>query len=496
MSSSFQKKTTNVFLTLFIGFIVISFMFTGFETMKGQPDTVAVVADQNVSFREYQSEFNRQIEFYSKFVLGGQTLSTKQIKDFNIKQNALKSLVNGRLSSVLGHRLGVVVPNEEIRKSVKEQEFFQTNGNFDIEKYKAILRANQLSPIDYEKTVERELVTSKTSALLGTFPVSKQFLSDIESFKKQKRTATIVRLSKDDIAAMLKISNKEIQSFLADEENLAQVTSTFQERKAGLDQEEEVEARHILVRAKEGEKDEALKLRIQDIAKKTTAKNFADMAKKFTEEPGGKDKGGSLGHFGRGRMVPEFEKVAFSLPVGKVSQPVKTDFGYHLILVESKKAKKEATLEQHKEALASELIRKTKGEAAKELTNNIANEAQAALAKNSESALKSLQSKWKVNFETNIEVNRYDGSKGQIFLETAQLNKVFSHEGSAVDRFESATYITLVKSTPSTSKPKTQEKKETDDKSTSLAYSNKMRQEMLDKLSKDVSIRVFDNRIP
>ena len=79
MSSNFQKKSTNVFLTLFIGFIVISFMFTGYESMKGQPDTVASVDGQNISFREYQSEFNRQIEFYSQFVLGGQTLSSKQI---------------------------------------------------------------------------------------------------------------------------------------------------------------------------------------------------------------------------------------------------------------------------------------------------------------------------------------------------------------------------------------------------------------------------------
>src|SRR5690606_26728402 len=142
MSGSFQKKTTNIFLTIFIGFIVISFMFTGYETMRGTPDTVAVVGDQNVTFREYQSEFDRQLQFYSQFVLGGQTLSSKQIKDFNIKQNALKSLVNGRLSTILGQKLGVVVPSEEIRQTIKQQEFFQTNGSFDLEKYKAILAAN------------------------------------------------------------------------------------------------------------------------------------------------------------------------------------------------------------------------------------------------------------------------------------------------------------------------------------------------------------------
>tara|TARA_R110000868_G_scaffold242909_4_gene498560 strand:- start:1971 stop:3458 length:1488 start_codon:yes stop_codon:yes gene_type:complete len=495
MSSNFQKKTTNVFVTLFIGFIVISFMFTGYETMKGQPDTVASVGDQNISFREYQSEFNRQIEFYSQFVLGGQTLSAKQIKDFNIKQNAIKSLVNNRLSFVLGDNLGVVVSAEEIKESVKNQEFFQTNGKFDIEKYKAILRANQFTPSDYEKTVERELITSKTSAILGKFPVSKTFLNDIQSFKNQKRSATIIRLSKQDVSAMLEISNSEINQFLADEKNLERVKSLFNDRKASLDQAEEVQARHILVRSKEGEKEADLKKRIDNIAKQTTAKNFADMAKKFTEEPGGKDKGGSLGSFGRGRMVPEFEKAAFDLPIGKVSAPVKTDFGYHLILVEGKKAKKEAVFDQHKLALASELLRKSKTEEAAQLVNKVADQAQAALERGSNSALTAIQNKWKANLETDIEINRYDGSKGQIFLETTQLNKVFSHEKDGIDRFETAAYITLVKSGPSKVKAK-DAKPESEDKSTSVAYSNKMRQEMITKLGESVSVRVYDNRIP
>ncbi|MBH48655.1 MAG: hypothetical protein CME71_10845 [Halobacteriovorax sp.] len=493
MSSSFQKKTTNVFLTLFIGFIVISFMFTGYETMKGQPDTVASVGDQNISFREYQSEFNRQIEFYSQFVLGGQTLSAKQIKDFNIKQNALKSLVNNRLSFVLGERLGVVVASEEIKESIKNQENFQTNGKFDIERYKAILRANQFAPLDYEKMVEREMITSKTSTVLGKFPVSKAFLSDIQSFKNQKRTATIIRLSKQDVASMLEISKAEIDQYLSQEENLERVKSLFNDRKASLDQAEEVEARHILVRSKEGEKEADLKKRIEDIAKKTTAKNFAEMAKKFTEEPGGKDKGGSLGSFGRGRMVPEFEKAAFELPVGKVSAPVKTDFGFHIILVEGKKEKKEAVFEQHQVALASELLRKTKTEQATQLVSQIADEAQAALVKGSKSALASIQKKWKANLETDIEINRYDGSKGQIFLETTQLNKVFSHETTGVDRFETAAYITLVKSEPSKVKDS---KPEAEDKSTAIAYSNKMRQEMTTKLGESVNVRVYENRIP
>lgn len=495
MSSNFQKKSTNVFLTLFIGFIVISFMFTGYESMKGQPDTVASVDGQNISFREYQSEFNRQIEFYSQFVAGGQALSSKQIKDFNIKQNSLKSLINNRLSSTLGQKLGVVVPGEEIKQSIKQQEFFQTNGQFDISKYKAILRANSLSPADYENNVERELISSKTTTILGKFPVSNNFLADIEGFKQQKKTADIVRISKDELSKMVDISTKEIQAYLSDATNMERVKSLFGERKPNLDQQETVEAKHILVRPGEKETDASLLKRIQAIASQTTAKNFSAMAKKFTEEPGGKEKGGSLGSFGRGRMVPAFEEAAFSLPVGKVSEPIKTDFGYHLILVDAKKAKKEATLAEHQNAIASELLRSSKTEEAKVLVQQIADEAQKALEANSTSKLKALQKKYKLNFETDIEINRYDGSKGQVFLETAQLNKVFANKGSSLERFETAAYITLVKASPLTV---TAADKKADDtsKNTSIAYSNKMRQDMIAKLGDSVSVKVFESRIP
>lgn len=495
MSGSFQKKTTNIFLTIFIGFIVISFMFTGYESMRGTPDTIAVVGDQKVSFREYQSEYNRQIEFYSQFAAGGKALSSKDIENFRIKENALKTIVNKRLATELGMRLGVTVPSEEIKKSVKEQEIFQTGGTFNIEQYKAILRANQLTPIDYEESVTKEIITAKTNKLLNTYPISNQYLKDIQEFKSQKVSANIVRISKDEIANLLDVKNSEVTAFLADSTNEGRVRSIFSERKSSLDRQESVVAKHILLRQSPTEKEADLKKRIEKIASETNAKNFTQMAKKYTEEPGGKEKGGSLGSFTRGRMVKEFEDVAFTTPVGSVSKPVKTQFGYHLILVESKVPAKEATFDNHKNELAKELLRKQKTEEAATLVKDVANQVEAALAKNDTSTLKKLQTRWKLNYETKVEINRYDGVKGQIFLETKQLSQVFAHKKPALDRFETASFITLVQSTPDTSKAATVDMKQ-EAQSMRLAYSSKLRQEMLTKLGDDVSVRVHDNRIP
>jgi parvulin-like peptidyl-prolyl isomerase len=99
---------------------------------------------------------------------------------------------------------------------------------------------------------------------------------------------------------------------------------------------EEVQARHILVSFNNRTEEQAKKL-IDDIAKNATVDNFAELAKKYSDDPGSAANGGELGWFGKGQMVPEFENASFSTPVGNISKPVRTQFGYHIILVEGKR---------------------------------------------------------------------------------------------------------------------------------------------------------------
>ncbi|MSV34012.1 MAG: hypothetical protein EXQ47_00220 [Bryobacterales bacterium] len=113
---------------------------------------------------------------------------------------------------------------------------------------------------------------------------------------------------------------------------------------------EAVTARHILIRmagspvpVKQGQKDltddEAL-AKAKDLRAKITAGgNFADLAKAESDDTGSGANGGSLGEFTHGRMVPQFEEVAFKLAVNEVSEPVKTQFGYHVIQVQKHDSK-------------------------------------------------------------------------------------------------------------------------------------------------------------
>lgn len=128
-----------------------------------------------------------------------------------------------------------------------------------------------------------------------------------------------------------------------------EIETTFKENKEMFDQPEQVEASHILV----GPEDED---KIKEVAKKLEdGGDFAELAKEYSVD-GSAETGGELGFFGRGEMVPEFDEKVFSMEVGETSDPVKSEFGYHIIHLTDKKEAKEAVLEDHKEEVKDKLF--------------------------------------------------------------------------------------------------------------------------------------------
>ncbi len=116
----------------------------------------------------------------------------------------------------------------------------------------------------------------------------------------------------------------------------AQIKVYFDKNHASFDKPEQVTARHILVpNLAEAQKVES---------ELKAGGNFASLAKQYSTDPGSKDKGGELGSFRRGQMVPAFDKVAFTAPIGAISAPVRSPFGYHIIQVEARTPGQKATL--------------------------------------------------------------------------------------------------------------------------------------------------------
>ncbi|WP_260631515.1 peptidylprolyl isomerase [Neobacillus niacini] len=156
---------------------------------------------------------------------------------------------------------------------------------------------------------------------------------------------TTVDVLKDELKnylTMRKLIEPQIE--ISDEE----IKTYFDENKDSLGEAEQVKASHILV------EDEAVAKEVKQ--KLTDGADFAELAKEYSTDEGSKENGGELGFFPRGTMVTEFDDAAFSLPINEISDPVKSDYGYHIIKVEEKKEAKEANFEDSKATIKETLI--------------------------------------------------------------------------------------------------------------------------------------------
>ncbi|GIN58726.1 foldase protein PrsA [Lederbergia ruris] len=127
-----------------------------------------------------------------------------------------------------------------------------------------------------------------------------------------------------------------------------EIKEYFENNKASFDQEEQVEASHILV--KDEKTANEVKKKLDD------GEDFAKLAKEYSKDEANAESGGELGFFGKGKMVKEFEDKAFSMKVDEISDPVKTEHGYHIIKVTDKKEAKEAKLADHKDEIKEQLF--------------------------------------------------------------------------------------------------------------------------------------------
>src|SRR5581483_1226141 len=137
---------------------------------------------------------------------------------------------------------------------------------------------------------------------------------------------------------------------------------------------EQIRASHILLKT-EGKDPEAVKARAEEILKQArSGADFAELAKKYSEDEATAKNGGDLDYFGRGRMVPEFEQVAFALEPGQISDPVRTSFGYHLIKVVDKKPGSVKPLAEVRQQIADQLAAERAQAQAAELAQAMAQE--------------------------------------------------------------------------------------------------------------------------
>jgi peptidyl-prolyl cis-trans isomerase C len=150
----------------------------------------------------------------------------------------------------------------------------------------------------------------------------------------------------------------------------AEMHKVYDDAVKQMGEEKEVHARHILFRAAAG--DEKASKEAEDkvkavIVRLNKGEDFVKLASELTEDPSGKANGGDLGYFSKEQMVPEFSETAFGLENGKISGPVKTQFGWHVIKVEDKRVKPQPKFEEVKPQIEQYVVRKAQAEMVQKL---------------------------------------------------------------------------------------------------------------------------------
>ncbi|MCI9071189.1 peptidylprolyl isomerase [Clostridium sp.] len=184
----------------------------------------------------------------------------------------------------------------------------------------------------------------------------KQLLEQMISFDLMYKLGTEMKINEtEEYKANLAQVEKDLLTQLTINKVLAEVTVTdddakkyYDEHKNEFDQPATVSAKHILVDNEELCNDVKNKIANGELT-------FEEAAKQYSTCPS-KEQGGNLGVFGRGMMVPEFEEAAFGLELEKVSEPVQTQFGYHLIKVDAKNEQKASEFNEVKGQIVQRLI--------------------------------------------------------------------------------------------------------------------------------------------
>jgi len=304
---------------------------------------------------------------------------------------ALDQMINRQALLSEAGRMGLRVTPEEVKDELQHGRYAATffpGGNFigQVE-YEDMLQRANLTPTKFEHEVGDDILLTKLQALIsGSASVSEAEIHDQFIKQNSKVKFDYAVLKQDDLRKGLHPTDEELKAFyeshkasyansipekrkvkyavIENGKAAADVQVTPDDLRAYYDQHreqyrvpEQVKVSHILIKTPlpgpDGKVDEKgvaeAQHRAEDLLKqlKNGAK-LEDLAKKYSEDPGSAKQGGSLGWIGKGQTVPEFEKVAFSLPKGQTSDLVKSSYGFHIIRVDDKQEAHMKTLDEVK----------------------------------------------------------------------------------------------------------------------------------------------------
>jgi peptidyl-prolyl cis-trans isomerase D len=287
------------------------------------------------------------------------------------KAQLLQELIQRQVLLSEAKNLHVLASDAQLREQIMGIDAFKENGQFNLERYKSLLAARQMTVDQFEARMREDLGLQLLAGALGNSGFNSSLASNrlVDSLAQSREVASY-QFIPAAYAAQVSVSEADIKAYydanqanyrlpervkvayvvLSREELAAsqtieadKVRAYFDANKAELAPEER-KVRHILVsadaKAPAAERAAAKKSAEAILAQvKQNPASFAELAKQKSQDPGSAQQGGDLGYFGRGAMVKAFDEVAFKLAKGQISDVVETEYGYHVLQLEDIRAK-------------------------------------------------------------------------------------------------------------------------------------------------------------
>ncbi|MDQ6982843.1 MAG: SurA N-terminal domain-containing protein [Mariprofundus sp.] len=461
MLESMRNQAQSWLAKVMLTGIALSFVLWGVGDyfFGGGAEPVATINGKPVGSTEFYQAYERQLGAYRSML--GKNYSKELVNSMNVKGNTLQTIINRRVMLNVAHELGLAAPESVLLSTVRNNPSFQSAGAFDPKRYQILTRNMGFgSAQDYENDLRLNIVVDALQkAIVGSVQISDSEIRDRFNHDYEQRVLAAiivdpvtqmdhVKISDEQAKAWYETHKNNYQSLLRIKVNAVEINprdlaqemsvdeseirAAYDSRKSEFAEPEQRKASHILMKVAKGSSEDvyaAARKKIESVQARIKAgEDFAKLAKEVSDDISNAGKGGDLGWFKAGMMVPEFDQVVFSMDKGDVSDVVETQFGFHLIYLTDVRPARQTPYADVKGKLRDELIQARANDEAYRLSQDLDN------ALGMEDSLKSAAESLDLKVFTSDLVNMDDAEVTPLLSDVEIRSKAFATlPGQAVE---------------------------------------------------------------
>lgn len=364
-----------------IGAIILLMALTGFDAIfkaTTHSNDAAKVNGEEIS----QNELSQAVDMQRRQLMQqlGKDFDASLLDEKMLRESALKGLIDRKLLLQGAEQSKFAFSEAALDQVILQTPEFQVDGKFSSDRFDQVIRSLGYSRMQFRQMLAQEMLIGQLRAGIG----GSGFVTDAEVLafaRLEKQTRDFATLNIKADPAAVKLTDDEVKAYYDEHakefmtpdqvviDYLELKKASFFDQVAVKDEDlqaayqkeianlsEQRRAAHILIEVNDKTTDAQAKAKIEEVqARLAKGEKFEALAKEFSQDPGSANNGGDLGFAGPGVYDPAFEKALYSLAKDQVSEPVRTDFGYHLIKLLGVEAPEVPTLASLKDKLTREL---------------------------------------------------------------------------------------------------------------------------------------------